>query len=337
MRLLFIKLKNIGDALIMTPALTAARELFPQAQIDVLVRGGTEGILKGSLAVNDIYTSAEPETHKRSGTQFLKDLALVWRLRKKKYDWIFELSDNTRGRIMAACIGGKNRVTMQIWAFPLWARLFLNRILPDKQGKVHRCEKDTELLRVFEDYKGRTPPMQFDKSFADWSWAQANVNQPPIVVHAATRWKRKMWTVERWQELVTKLSLVAPIVLTSGSSQDEVAMTREIAKAIPGRVTLTEGKLNWSQMAGLLYSSRMLVSVDTATMHLGAACQIPLVALFGPTVEQEWGPWACRHEVVVPAIPPSGIVGERRLTAVNVDEVLKACERMLAASATPKA
>lgn len=336
MRLLFIKLKNIGDALIMTPALTVARELFAEAQIDVLVRGGTEGILKGSLAINDIYTSAEPETHKRQRGQFWKDMALVMQLRKKKYDWIFELSDNDRGRIMAAMIGGKNRATHVVRDFPLWAHPLFNKKTVEPFGKIHRCQKDVELLQVFCGYKGQTPPMQFDRSFADWSWAQANVAQAPIVMHAVTRWKRKMWPVEKWQALIKDMAEVAPIVLTSGASAEEIAMTREMAGAAPGRVTITEGKLNWAQMAGLLYSSRMLLSVDTATMHLGAACQVPLVALLGPTLEEQWGPWACRHELIVPPLHPSGDRTQRRLTHVEVKEVKEACERVLSASGARK-
>ena len=44
-KLLFIKLKHIGDALLLTPTLTAARAACPQAQIWVVVRKGSEGIL----------------------------------------------------------------------------------------------------------------------------------------------------------------------------------------------------------------------------------------------------------------------------------------------------
>lgn len=336
MKLLFIKLKNIGDALIMTPALTAAREAFPQAQIDVLVRSGTEGILKGSLAINHIYTSARPEAKRRPGAQFFQDLALVGQLRKQKYDWIFELSDNDRGRIMAAAIGAPRRATQLVRDFPWWARPLFNRTMPEPFGKCHRCEKDVELLRQFCGFKGPTPLMQFDRSFADWSWTQAHLAQSPIVLHAVTRWKRKMWPVERWQELAKKLAAEAPLVLTSGNDLEEIMLAHQIAQAVPGRVKVTEGTLTWAQMAGLLYSSRMLVSVDTATMHLGAACQVPLVALLGPTLEEQWGPWACAHELVVPPPHPSGDRTQRRLTSVDVDTVWQACQRMLARSSAPK-
>lgn len=331
--MLFVKLKNIGDALIMTPALTAARELFPTARIDVLVREGTQGILKGSLAIDNLYTSAAPESNKRDPFQLFKDLALIGKLRKEKYDWAFELSDNNRGRTFAYLSGAKNRAAHIAYDFPALLRPFFNHRSGLEYGKVHRCEKDVELLRTFCGYKGETPALQFDRSFADWTWVQSNLSAAPIVVHAVTRWKRKMWPVENWKKLCAKLCEEAPIVLTSGTSPEEIALTRQIAEVNPQKIRVTSGGLDWPQMAGLLYSARLLVSVDTATMHLGAACQTPTVALFGPTFTQQWSPWQVPHEIIVPPLPANGNPQERRLDAVTVEEVLESCKRLLSKDA----
>ncbi len=311
----------------MTPALAAARSLWPEATIDVLVRGGTEGILKGSLALDNIYMTAAPEAKKRPMNQFLKDVRLIKSLRKNKYDWIFELSDNDRGRVMTALIGAKERATQTFpKRFPFWAAPIFNHKQPFSYN-YHRCEKDVAVLREFCAFKEETPAMQFDRSFVDWSYAQTYLTEAPIVLHPVTRWKRKTWPLGKWRELAKELLEVAPLVVSCGPSADEVEMTRQITDGLP-RTTLTEGKLTWPQMAGLLYSARLLVSVDTATMHLGAACQTPLVAIFGPTVVKEWGPWACPHELVAPErndLPPESII-----TSIGVDRVRGACERMLA-------
>ena len=56
MRLLFIKLKHIGDSLLLTPTLTAARAAYPAAEIWVVVRRGCEGILVGCPAVDGVLT-----------------------------------------------------------------------------------------------------------------------------------------------------------------------------------------------------------------------------------------------------------------------------------------
>ena len=73
MRLLFIKLKHIGDALIMTPMLTAVRARHPEAEIHVVVRHGTEGILAGCPAIDQLHTPPLPPASAsvaRSGMTF---------------------------------------------------------------------------------------------------------------------------------------------------------------------------------------------------------------------------------------------------------------------------
>ncbi len=46
-KLLFVKLKHIGDTIVLTPTLAAARKMYPDAQIWAVVRKGCEGILEG--------------------------------------------------------------------------------------------------------------------------------------------------------------------------------------------------------------------------------------------------------------------------------------------------
>ena len=329
-KILFIKLRHIGDALIMTPALTAARELWPQGRIDVLVRGGTEGILKGSLALDNIYTTAAPEKNRRGIRQLFKDLRLLWKLRKKKYDWVFELSDNDRGRFMAVAIGGRNLCAHAFKRFPFWALPFFNQKSRTDYSAMHRVQKDVDLLKTTAGYAGGIPLLQFDRSFSDWSWVQKHLKVPPIVIHPVTRWRRKMWPIDKWKLLVERLGQIAPIVITSGPSPEEVFTVRQIALAVPEAAMLTEGRLDWPQMAGLLYSSRLLVTLDTATMHLGAACQIPLVAIFGPGDPHEFGPWGCAGEVVTPPSSASGLPAENIIASIEVEDVWQMCQRVLA-------
>ena len=59
--LLFVELKHIGDALLLTPTLVAARTQYPNAEIWVVVRQGTEGILAGCPAIDHLITVAPNE------------------------------------------------------------------------------------------------------------------------------------------------------------------------------------------------------------------------------------------------------------------------------------
>ena len=82
MRLLFVKLKHIGDALPLTPTISAGRAAYAQAEIWVEVRKGTEGTLACCPAIDHLLTAAPPETAKRSLPTGLQDLRLTMELRR---------------------------------------------------------------------------------------------------------------------------------------------------------------------------------------------------------------------------------------------------------------
>ena len=77
MRLLFLKPKHIGDALLLTPTLMAVKAGYPEAVIWVLVRRGTESILAGCPAIDRVVTTASAEAKGRRISALLDDLRLV--------------------------------------------------------------------------------------------------------------------------------------------------------------------------------------------------------------------------------------------------------------------
>ena len=99
LRLLFVKLKHIGDALLLTPALVAVREDYPAAEIWVVVRQGCEGILAGCPAIDRILTTAAPETRHRRIQDWVDDGRLIRELRRARFDYAIE-SDIEAGIIL---------------------------------------------------------------------------------------------------------------------------------------------------------------------------------------------------------------------------------------------
>jgi ADP-heptose:LPS heptosyltransferase len=84
------------------------------------------------------------------------------------------------------------------------------------------------------------------------------------------------------------------------------------------------------------------VGVDTAAMHLAAACQCPTVAIFGPSSVAEWRPWKVAHRLVLAhrlvrpdgvAAPESGPddapVGGLKTQDAALADVTRACEELL--------
>ncbi len=338
MRLLFVKLKHIGDTLLLTPTLSAARAAHPQAEIWVVVRQGTEGILAGCPAIDHLLTAPAPEAENRSRVNWWREAQFVGRLRRHRFDHAFELGNGDRGRILICLSGARTRAAQVRRDFPVGWRLFFNHLGDDDPWTAHQVEMDYRLAQRCLRLPESIPSLQFNRNAADFSFVQANRLNNYIVIHPATRWQRKQWPQDRWVQLVRQLNQAGrKIVLSSGPNAAEVRLCEEIRHRSGADLVLTSGKLDWPQMAGLLYSSVMFIGVDTAAMHLAAACQTPTVALFGPSWEGSWRPWKVSHRLVT---PQPGSVPEtlyerivqargRRMEDITLKQVADACQEML--------
>jgi len=326
-RLLFIKLKHIGDSLLLTPTLMAARVAYPASEISVVVRRGTEGILSGCPAVDHLHTAAPAEAGQRSAGAWLSDLRLAFRCGRQRFDYAFELSDGDRGRWLASLSGARIRTT-NIAKAPLhwWWQQRFNSFSQFRWHEAHAVEKDYYTVHDALPLPATVPPLAFVRERTR-EWAPAGGGQDFAVLHPGTRWLRKRWPLERWLVVAQELASVFPrLIISAGPDPDEVRDAAELEHALSGRAISTAGQLKWAQLAGLLYRARLFVGVDTAAMHLAAACQVPVVGLFGPSDARVWRPWHVAHELVS---PPGDQPHLRTMNDITVPQVLAACRRMV--------
>src|SRR6202023_533309 len=98
------------------------------------------------------------------------------------------------------------------------------------------------------------------------------------------------------------------IVITGASDPRERAMVDAILGAVNedvrARVADLTGALSLRELAALTREARAFVGVDSAPMHIAAAMQTPVVALFGPSGDVEWGPWRVVNRVVTSSDHP---------------------------------
>lgn len=335
MRILLTKLKHIGDALLLTPTICAIRTHYPDAEIVVVVRKGTEDILTGCPAIDRLLTAAAPEEHRRSGWNWLEDLKLIRDLRGRRFDYAFELSDGDRGRWLCALSSARIRSTNEAIAklHPLWKNVFKSISHFDWSYR-HRVEKD--FFTVAHHLKlGDAPPgLCFKRESAVESWASEAAGCGCIVFHPATRLPEKLWPEERWIEVGKALAAKkSRIAISVGPAEEEIALGERIAAGIGPEAFSTRGTLNWSQLAHLLYGARLFVGVDTAAMHLAAACACPSVAIFGFTSVVQWRPWQSPHRIVAAQaerleLTVANARKDNPIQKVTVAEVLRAIEEL---------
>ena len=335
MRILLTKLKHIGDALLMTPTIDAIRTRYPDAEITVVVRKGTERILAGCTAIDCVLTAAAAEGHKRSTLNWIGEGRVIAELRRKKFDFAFELSDGDRGRWVCALARVKLRCTNEsLIKLPRIWRLAFKSVSHFEWRYRHRVEKDFFTVAHALDLGAAPGPMRFARERAVPSWVSERAGAGAIVFHPATRMVEKFWPEERWIELGRAMrECGVPIVVSVGPAEDEMALGERIAAGIGAEAFCTKGALTWAQLAEVLHTARVFVGVDTAAMHLAAACECPTVAIFGLSSVVQWKPWMVPSRVLaglgeMEEWPAEMIARENPILRVSVAEAAAAAREI---------
>ncbi|HDQ41260.1 MAG TPA: glycosyltransferase family 9 protein [Desulfonatronum sp.] len=331
MKFLFIKLKHIGDSLLLTPAVHAVRQAYPNSVIWVVVRKGCEGILAGCSDIDQVLTAAAPEKERRSLWNWWTDLVLAASIRREHFDYAFELGDGDRGRWLTLLCGARRRCANAAGK-PLhwWWRKTFTHFSDFYWYASHQVEKDFFTVSdcLPSPFPGSPSRLCFSPEHTE-EWPQTSCLKEFAVLHPGTRWERKRWPQERWEALCIQLLERLPsIVISAGPDLGEVCLAEKLRAIDPKRILSTSGRASWAQLAGLLYKAKLFVGVDTAAMHMAAACSCPVVALFMGSSPVEWAPWKSRHVVVQPEAKGEAAEG-RPAGRISVEHVVQACDTML--------
>lgn len=143
-----------------------------------------------------------------------------------------------------------------------------------------------------------------------------------VAIHG---WKRfyknatyhpRLWEVEKYIELAQKLQAYdGNIRLAIIGTRNEAFLGKQFAREVPGTIDLI-GQTTVSDLKSLMGEIEMFVSGDSGVLHIAASSPIPLVALFGPTLPSENGPW--------PRQPWHRVLKKDAMADYTVEEVYQA-------------
>jgi ADP-heptose:LPS heptosyltransferase len=115
-----------------------------------------------------------------------------------------------------------------------------------------------------------------------------------IVAHPFPAHPSYRWPMERWREFILEISNNRRIVVTGGPG--DAADAKELA-AQTGAASAA-GELSILGAMALIRDAALLVSVDTAAIHIASTMGTPVVGLYGPGDPVLWGPLGVSNEVL---------------------------------------
>lgn len=303
MNILIVKLRHLGDTLLLTPTLRCIKERFPHAKIDVMVRASCEALLQSNPDVHRVFAIARPEAEQRTFYSAVSEnLALLSGILSTQYDFAFDLSDSDRAKLWIWLSKAKIRGFRRSGLKPSWKQRIFNRFDDLPLSSEHQVVKDFETVTRIMGISGKAGPLRFvprvDPQSLCEKFPWLSLPQPFVVLHATSRWSFKEWAEEHWAGVVDALhELGFTVVLSSGPAPREMQTVSCIQSLASAPTVSIAGAVSLDELAYILARARMFLGIDTFAMHLAAAMQTPTVALFGPSQLRAWTPWQNHAEI----------------------------------------
>lgn len=305
-RILAVKLADIGDALLVTPALRALREAHPEARLDVLTTPQSEVVFRhGGLVDEVLLFRKERWDHPLAAlSRPIAPLRLGRDLRARRYDAValFHPLSTRFGALKHAALvrstGAPLRAGLARPGSPrAW---FLNRRAVDRgYGAWHVVEAGLAVAEALGARATRSD-LAFRPGVAAEAQAEALVTGLPrgdgplagrmVALHpgAGAFSAARRWRPEGFAAVADGLARQGATVLLVGREGDGCSATRAAAKE-PLR-DLSD-RTDLPTLAALLARCDLLVGNDSGVSHVASAMDTPVLAVFGPSEERSWGPW----------------------------------------------
>ena len=315
-KVLFIATRQIGDVLVTTPLISQARELWPDAEFHFLGYRGKLDMLKGNPDIAKIIeTSDRPKLNEY--------LALLFKL-FQRYDLAVVTQPSDRAYFYGLAAAHRRVGVLGGHPQGLTEQDKAKKSKSDKQNAwkkaicLHTVDVDyfaqhviTEKLRLLEIFYRNSRDL-FNKPISVTAPAgdpvtpsiAAQLHSPYVVVHPGPMTAYKRWPLSCWQTILTWIVQQGwQVVLSASPAKQDLQLNHDIISLLDEKtrnnVINTAGLLSIPQAGTLIRGAIAYVGVDTSITHLAAACNTPMIALFGPTPPTNFGPW------------PNGFIGEQ--------------------------
>ncbi len=288
-RVLLIRLRSIGDTVLMTPCLAALKAFRPDIEIAVLMEPLSAPVLEDHPLVDKLFVS---EKYLASRMRFIA------KPRRERFDVAFNMHGGATATIIARLAGARHSVGYRGHRHS-WM-LSHRAPSPDVilgRARIHSVEQQLALLHwTGVPWPASRPQLSLTIS----DEAQASVRKRLMMIKApqsgfaaiapAAAMESKRWTTGGFAAVADHLSerWNLPGIIIAGPGQESVAQkVSEAARSHPHVI----GGLSLKELMALIEMAQLFVGNDSGPMHIAAALRRPVVVVFGSSNATVWHPW----------------------------------------------
>ena len=327
MKILILKPSSLGDVVQAIPLLRLLKQHVPASQIYWWVQSTLAPLLEGDPDLAGVLR------FERNGWSTLQRWRELWRsllwIREQRFDWVIDLQGLARSGAVAWLANGK--LTVGLDEPREGARGFYDRMAPRPSFHTHAVDWYLEVLPLLglpratlsapglRGVGGPNAPRWSSalKPEQDFVWLPSRPEVASglrrkwpvdatkwVLLQPGARWPNKRWPAEHFVGVIRCLSETHPeLHFAILGAQEDRLLGQMIAAADSKRCLDLTGQLSLWELVEWIRLSEVMVTNDTGPMHIAAALNKSLVALFGPTEPRRTGPYGQLDHVLQLSLP----------------------------------
>lgn len=290
-RILLVKLDEIGDMVYLLPCIEAFRKWYPESEITVYCKPVSKILVTQTNAVNQVVH----DTKALSG----------------KYDLQVDFRGNWQTMLRGLFFGSS---------------LYLDRgsvRLRNKiaGGQTHELITNQNILSFIQPDDFSWEPVKLNTSKTDEEAVEKLLGELAVrkyaVVHCGAREASRRWSKQRFAEIIDWMYSEYQLHSLLIGAPNEVEVAEEVSQLTKYAFNVA-GKTSLLELAVLLQKSELFLGNESGPLHFAIVEQKPLVALFGPGVENVFYPLYDKQQVIHHTEISNPL---ERMDAISVEEV----------------
>ncbi len=293
-RILVIRLRSIGDIVLLTPGLELLKRWRPDLRVSVMVEPRFRALLEGNPDVEELLEPGEGRGWKKISSR----LRAVRELRRREFSLCLNLHGGPTSAFLARSSGARWKAGFHHFR----ARRFYDFLIPDArtllgQPTLHTAEHQAAAFFALGLPRAVVPaPRLFvaPECAAWWGRKRQSLGIPPkqdyALLHPTALYATKQWAPENFERVGAWLEKEAGLLPLYSCGPGESAALEAIERGAGTPVRRLEGA-SLGQFAAALAGARLFVGNDSGPAHMAGALGRPSVVIFGSSSSTIWGPW----------------------------------------------
>jgi ADP-heptose:LPS heptosyltransferase len=321
-RILAVRLDNLGDVLLMTPAIHAIRESLPDAGITLLASevGAQAGRLNPDLADVIIYQSPQMDPWARLPQDSAREQRMIALIKERRFDGAIIFTSFRQSALPAAYLCYLADIPLRLAASIDGSGSLLTTHHRHPEHMMHEVERALDLVGavglttsqldlVLEvPYAARAEMRDWRLEIVKDRSLISDLPSPLVVVHPGCSMPARTYPWELFAEVVGLLveQLRATVALTGAAHERELIerIYGRLPRAARRRVLPLAGALPFEGFCALIEAADLTITNNTGPMHVAAAVKTPVAALFALTnPPEQWRPWRAPHRLLYHNVP----------------------------------